>query len=168
MKKSFFVMFAAMLAFAAAMVSCSDDDDNQKLLIPQTFTGTVSSAIPQFADFDAAESADKATITWDDATGTTCTIVLGAFSVHIVRPELPQPMDFTIGPMEIKGVKSVKASDGSFTFSSDSFDCMAGQYEVKGGVLKNGSLKGGKLEFEINYKPGTMPFLIMTAFAGTK
>lgn len=166
MKKSLFLMFTAMLACTVFMASCSDDD-NQELLIPQTFSGKVTSVIPAFADFDGAVSDVKATLTWVDAAGTTCTIDLGAFNVHIERPELPRPMDFVIGPMSITGVKSVKGADGSYTFSSESFDCVAGQYEVKGGTLE-GTLKSGALQFKISYKPGSMPFQVVSTFAGAK
>lgn len=153
-----------MAACAATLVSCSDDDE-PATPSPQTFVGELESRIPMFPDFSTLDD-DNATITWTDATATTCTIDLGGFDVHVDRPELPAPMDIEIGDMKITGVKCAKEADGSYKLEAASFDCMAGKYEIKGGSL-SGTLKSGTLVLTLNYKPGSMPFPVVSTFTGT-
>ncbi len=76
-------------------------------------------------------------------------------------------MDIEIGDMKITDVSCVRSANGDFKFESKSFDCMAGRYEIIGGTL-SGTIKSGKLELTLNYKPGSMPFPVVSTFTGIR
>lgn len=164
MNKSLLLIIAALAACAALMVSCSDDDKDTDLLAPLTFEGKITSLVTPFPDYSST-SDDKAVVTWTDATRTTCTIDLGGFDVNVDQPQYTATIP--MGDMKITGVKCTAASDGSYTFEAASFDCMSGKYEIKGGSL-TGTLKADKLEITLSYKPGSMPFPVVSTFVGDK
>ncbi len=158
-----------IIALLTAVVSgCASD--NVHMPEPDTrpteerFTGELVSWIPDFADvFAPVHNDDFAEIHWLNSAHSRADIVIGEFSLYIDIVD----MHITIGEMTIENVSFKYDADGSTaTFARPDFETMAGQYDTKGSISGNYSSEG--LSFEMEYKPGSMPFLVKSSFASNK
>lgn len=130
----------------------------------ERFEGEIVSWIPDFADvFAPVHNADFAEIHWLNSAHSRADLVIGEFSLYIDIVD----MHITIGEMTIENLSfAYEPDDPTATFSRSDFETMAGQYNTKGSI--SGSYSPEGLTFEMEYKPGSMPFLVKSTFSSNK
>lgn len=125
------------------------------------WSGSLTTSVPQLgAMFTPATTPN--TLKFTDRTGEKTgytTLILGAFDIDVPATH----MHFAFGEMQIDSVQYATYPSGNGMFYRDNFQVQSGQY------LTKGSLKGtygadGTVEMTISYKPGTMPFEIISQF----
>lgn len=72
-----------------------------------------------------------------------------------------------IGAMDIPKVEYAAYPSGGGYLKCEAFDIQAGEYRTRGSLHGEVS-KEGKLSFTITYRPGTMPFDIVSEFKSTE
>lgn len=159
-----FLKHTAIALMAVAGSGCASD--NVHMPEPDTrpaeerFDGELVSWIPAFADVFAPVHNDNfAEIHWLNSAHSRADLVIGEFSLYIDIVD----MHITIGEMTIENLSFAYAADGSASFSRPDFEAMAGQYHTTGSI--SGTYTDGNISFEMEYKPGSMPFLVKSTFS---
>lgn len=152
------------IALMAVVSGCASD--NVHMPEPDTrpteerFDGELVSWIPAFADvFAPVHNDDFAEIRWLNSAHSRADLVIGEFSLYIDIVD----MHISIGEMTIENLSFSYADDGSASFSRPDFETMAGQYHTTGSI--SGTYADGSISFEMEYKPGSMPFLVKSTFS---
>lgn len=68
-----------------------------------------------------------------------------------------------IGAMDIRDVEYAAFPSGGGYFKKDAFELQAGEYNVRGSLYGELSASG-RLTLTLRYKPGTMPFEVLSEF----
>ena len=154
----------ATIALMAVVSGCASD--NVHMPEPDTrpteerFEGEIVSWIPAFADvFAPVHNENFAEIRWLNSAHSRADLVIGEFSLYIDIVD----MHITIGEMTIENLSFACGDDGSASFSRPDFEAMAGQYHTTGSI--SGTYSEGNISFEMEYKPGSMPFLVKSTFS---
>lgn len=174
MKKIVLFFVAAM---ATLFVGCTQDNvhmpeseiiyvgDTATTDFPKTISweGTLTSGVPQFGGFTPVPSPNRLRLTdRTDASAGYATLTLEAFDITT-----PMGMSFSIGEMRIDSVQYATYPGGNGMFVRDDFSVQAGKYLTKGS-LKGTFTAGGTVSMTMTYKPGSMPFEVVSEFEGVK
>ena len=155
---------SAVLAFATG---CAGDNVHQPRpeAKPENlaFGGDLLSSIPLFPDFGPLVNADSLRIIWSNSSRTRATVELDEFSLYIDVVNL----NITIGRMQINNVAFMWDDDGNATFERPNFACQAGAYYTEGS-LAGTYTADGDVDIVIDYKPGSMPFMVKSRFIASK
>lgn len=127
-----------------------------------TFQGKLTTSLPEMPDFEPVIQTDYVRLIWRDADHRRVDIEVGAFHIQVAQ----MGMDITIGNMLIEAADCTVQDDGSYAFEKAEFACQAGEYFTTGS-LSGQYREGEALELTLLYKPGSMPFLCRSAFAGS-
>lgn len=166
MKKTFLATLQGTLVLAMTLLSsttftaCSSDDE-PSIPAPQTFSGTLTTTIPDMPSFEAIEGENSCIITWDNPEQTSATVRMGAFDIAMSTPMGER--SYEIGEMVIAGVTCVN-SGNIITLTKENFECQAGDFLTTGSLT--GELKNGILTLTLLYKPGSMPFDVQSVLVG--
>lgn len=153
------VLFAAL---ALATVSCSKDDDNNKLSVCPTgsFTCNISSTVtmPKSGQQFIVESGEGA-VKIDAINESLVKVTLPTFVAQSEQIKNP----ITINEIVVDSVLVSQTTLGSLTLSKGEFTCQTSTFFINGHSLK-GTMKEGKLSVSIDYTPGSMPYGLVTTF----
>lgn len=122
--------------------------------------GSLTSSIPVFPTFEPIVTDNTVEIVWTNASATKATIKLSGFKLHVNEMNL----DIEIGEMAIEAVVFGYGEDGVARFEKSAFECQAGAYFTTGSLAGTYYPKSGAIDLTIDYKPGSMPFMVKSQF----
>lgn len=166
MRKTYVILMSAFVA--GIMSSCTQDnvhapepevrveEKQEEFEDSMYFDGSLTSSVPTMASLMApVTTADY--MYFRGMTGKTsgyATLVLGGFDITVEAMN----MQITMGEMRIYSVQYAVYPNGNGMFFCDDFETMSGRYNTVGS-LKGTFDANGKVMMQMDYKPGSMPFM---------
>lgn len=129
------------------------------------YAGTLTSSVPSMAALmDPVETPDY--MYFRGMTGKTsgyATLVLGEFDITVAAMN----MHITMGEMRIDSVQYAVYPNGNGMFFRDDFEVMSGNYNTVGSL--SGTFdSAGNVWMQMDYKPGSMPFMCHSELEGVR
>lgn len=129
------------------------------------YSGTLTSSVPSMAALmDPVSSANF--MYFRGMTGKNsgyATLVLGQFDINVTAMN----MHITMGEMRIDSVQYAFYPNGNGMFFRENFEVMSGNYNTKGSLT--GTIDAtGKVKMQMDYKPGSMPFMCHSEMEGDR